>query len=306
MTTALQYFMLIAKEQSIAHAAEQLFISPQNLSNHVKRLEQEYGTLFVRYPHFKLTMAGEALYHTLQQISILEQGLDTQLQEIREENLGCLHFGMHVIRAHIVLPRVMTTFRKKFPQVHLILHYQNMIENERMLLNGELDAFFGINTNPLPEFHIIPLEDEPIYFVASRSLLEKHGVTPVNGMISPEVLPRFSFLMSPPDSQFRPIIDSFCNRMGIVLPEQVTISDFEMQLMLSSLNLGVCFCPKTILPKMNDLNRTMPIENQLLALRLEELTAVNSLSIVMHKMAFLSRPLKGLLDAFQEEFEKGF
>lgn len=58
MTTAQQYFLTVVQQQSVARAAEQLYLSQQNLSNHIKRLEQQYGVLFVRKPKFELTLAG--------------------------------------------------------------------------------------------------------------------------------------------------------------------------------------------------------------------------------------------------------
>lgn len=306
MTTSLQYFMLIAKEQSIIRAAEQLYISPQNLSNHMKRLEKEYGTLFIRYPHFCLTPAGEALYQTLQQISILEQGLHSKLKEIEEETLGQLNIGIHPTRARILLPRILKNFLADFPGVYVNFHYQNMITNEKMLRNGEIDAFFGVDVPFAPEFKIIPLENEPIYFVASTNILKSRGVKPEGGVIFPKALTAFPFLLSPNDSRIRKNINMFCDNAGISLSESVTISDYELQLILASQDLGVCFSPKTVLTKMRELNHIMPPDNQLEAFRVNGLDVTNTLSIVVHKLAFLTKPLNGFIQAFQEEFQKGF
>ena len=306
MTTSLQYFMLIAKEQSIIRAAEQLYISPQNLSNHMKRLEKEYGTLFVRYPHFCLTPAGEALYRTQQQISILEQGLSSRLKEIEDETLGQLNIGIHPTRARFLLPRIMKTFFTDFPGVYVNYHYQNMIANEKMLRNGELDAFFGVDVPSAPEFKIIPLENEPIYFVASTNLLKSRGLRPEGGIIFPKDLTSFPFLLSPNNSRIRQKINMFCDNTGIALTESVTISDYELQMILASQDLGVCFSPKTVLSKIKELNCTMPPDNQLQSFRVTGLDVTNTLSIAVHQMAFLTKPLRGFIKAFQTEFQKGF
>lgn len=75
MNISMQYFMLVVEMQSISKAAERLFVTQQNLSNHIKRLEQQYGVLFTRKPKFMLTPSGEALYETLKQIRVLESNL---------------------------------------------------------------------------------------------------------------------------------------------------------------------------------------------------------------------------------------
>ena len=46
-----EYVMEIAKEGSFSKAAQKLYISQQNLSQHIQRLEQYYGVpLFHRKP----------------------------------------------------------------------------------------------------------------------------------------------------------------------------------------------------------------------------------------------------------------
>lgn len=60
--TSLYYFQELAKNLHMTNTAEKLHISQQTLSNHIKRLEEYYGTLlFYRKPSLSLTSAGEAL-----------------------------------------------------------------------------------------------------------------------------------------------------------------------------------------------------------------------------------------------------
>lgn len=306
MTTSLQYFLLIAKEQSIVRAAEQLYISPQNLSNHMKRLEKEYGTLFERYPHFRLTPAGEALVETLQKIDILECGLSDRLKELNEEMIGEISIGIHPLRARGVLPRVLPAFAEEFPNVHVTVRSQNMVKNIQMLQSGDINAFFGIDTPALDEFTIIPLASEAIFFVASSEMLKSHGIAPDTETITPEELTGFSYLLSPQDSQFRSKINQFCNETGVVLKEKVTVSDFSLQLALAAQGLGACFTPDTFLPILDTLNQDLPPEKSLRALDVEGLSAVTRLSLVLHSMAYRSAPINGLIRAFQNAFKEGY
>ena len=306
MTTSLQYFLLIAKEQSIVRAAEQLYISPQNLSNHVKRLEKEYGTLFERYPHFRLTPAGEALVETLKKIDVLERGLADRLKELNEEMIGQISLGIHPIRAQVVLPRVLPAFAEEFPNVHVTARSQNEVKNIRDLQNGDLDAFFGIDTPALDEFTIIPLASETTFFVASEEMLEKHGIARDAETITTKELSDFSFLLSPPESRFRSKIRQFCDKTGIVLNEKVTVSDFSLQLNLASQGLGACFTPDTYLHVVDDLNQILPPEKALRTLDVEDFTATTRLSLVLHSMAYRSAPIKGLIRVFKEAFKEGY
>ena len=304
MTTSMQYFMLIAREQSIVRAAELLYITPQNLSNHIRRLEKEYGVLFERYPHFRLTPAGEALLSTAQQIQALEEGLKVQLQELENEMVGILNFGIHPLRAHIVLPGVMERYTAAFPNVHVTFHNYNMATNIRALQNGELDAFFGVDTPQLPEFCIEPLKTEPIWFVAARGLLEEQGISEEEETIEPEKLAQFRFYLSPKDSHIRPKLDLFLKQEGIAVQEAITISNFSLQMTFASQGKGACFTPGTVLSVMDGMNRTLPEERQLRALKVEGLNAMTNLAFVYHRLAYRSAPLTGFLRAFQETLKE--
>ena len=60
---SLYYFVELAKELHVTNTAQKLYISQQNLSQHIQRLEQYYGVpLFHRKPKLALTYAGEQLY----------------------------------------------------------------------------------------------------------------------------------------------------------------------------------------------------------------------------------------------------
>ena len=47
----LHYFLMVAEEKNITHAAQRLYISQQSLSGHIAKLEEELGVpLFERGP----------------------------------------------------------------------------------------------------------------------------------------------------------------------------------------------------------------------------------------------------------------
>ena len=64
MNISLEYFLAVAEEESISRAAERVMVSQQDMSNHIRRLEKQYGLLFERRPRFALTPAGEAVLAT--------------------------------------------------------------------------------------------------------------------------------------------------------------------------------------------------------------------------------------------------
>lgn len=61
--TSLRYFVALARNLHFTKTAQELYISQQNLSQHINKLETHYRTpLFYRKPKLQLTPAGKALY----------------------------------------------------------------------------------------------------------------------------------------------------------------------------------------------------------------------------------------------------
>ena len=302
MTVSQRYFMVVAKEKSVAAAAEILYTTPQNLSNHIKRLEQEYGILFTRYPHFKLTDAGEVLLETLKQIAVLEKALSVKLDELRKEEHGHIRIGIHSTRARILLPSVMKEFRKHFPYVFVEFFYQGMPENVDMLLRGDIDLCFGLDPQYHSELSYIAVDDDPIFCVVSSSLLKQERIVPHDNTLRAKDLEKLPFLLSPDSSNIRTAIDTYCDRKEVILPKSTIISDFELQMILAAENMGACFCPKMLLQKMKEINSSIVPENQLTAFRVEGLSETSKLYVVLHKAAYRSKALRCLVDSIRRYF----
>ena len=84
MTNSEKLFLILAEELNFRRAAARAFLSQQGLSDHIRRLEECYGTpLFYRRPRVSLTPAGEAVQRTLQRVKNLESGLEAELAERR-------------------------------------------------------------------------------------------------------------------------------------------------------------------------------------------------------------------------------
>ena len=74
--TNLDYFLALTKEMNFTQAAKKLHISQQALSNHILRLEEEFGvSLFDRGTPLTLTAAGKRLLVHAQELSNTKERL---------------------------------------------------------------------------------------------------------------------------------------------------------------------------------------------------------------------------------------
>ena len=113
------YIRTIVQEGSISAAARKLFISQPSLSQMVRQAESEYGVqLFDRsVSPLRLTFAGERYLEAANQILTVNERMENELREIREENSGLLRLGISVQRGLQVLPVAMPWFSMQYPKV---------------------------------------------------------------------------------------------------------------------------------------------------------------------------------------------
>lgn len=105
MKIGFEVFLVVAREMSITKAANELHITQQCASDHIKRLEKEYNVvLFERRPKFRLTQAGEIMLHNLLNIQIMETSMSRSLAGIAEGTVGGFTLGISTSRADHTAP----------------------------------------------------------------------------------------------------------------------------------------------------------------------------------------------------------
>jgi LysR family transcriptional regulator, low CO2-responsive transcriptional regulator len=144
----LQTFHLVAKTGSFSAAARELNISYQSAANHVRRLEQMYGTQLVSAEkgsrQITLTAPGRALHASLgTELETILARISLLLRDVH----SVLRVGVPQALFHHFFPGIITEFRARHPNTHLLFYERDTIL-EAMMRNGELDVcvserFFG-------------------------------------------------------------------------------------------------------------------------------------------------------------------
>ena len=174
-TNSLYYFAEAAKDMNFTQTAKRLFISQQNLSNHIMRLESYYDTkLFERKPHLSLTYAGEVLLTYATNFKINEDNLKNVLSDIKEKERGVLRIGCSPMRTSIVMPQLAVRFAKKYPNVELHFYHCHSNQLTDMLLSGELDMAVTVDKIKHPYLTSTYLFTDTIYLMVSKQLLTQY------------------------------------------------------------------------------------------------------------------------------------
>lgn len=137
----LKYMLMVAEEKSFSKAAEKLYIAQPHLSQYIQKIEKQIGVkLFDRTcTPLKLTYAGEEFAKRARQILQLDKNLLQQMEDLTEERGGRLSLGISPVRGAYILPIVLPTFKKIFPQVNLTLYEGTSAELEKWMNKGVTD-----------------------------------------------------------------------------------------------------------------------------------------------------------------------
>lgn len=183
-TNSLHYFQEAAKDLNFTQTAKRLFISQQNLSNHIARLEEYYGVrLFERKPRLALTYSGEVLLAYAATFKLEEDNLKNVLSDIKEKERGTLRIGCSPSRTSLAMPRLAELFAQKYPNVELHFYYHHTAQLTEMLLSGELDFSISVDKLRHPSLINTPLFHDTIYLMVSRDLLAKYFDGDIDALI---------------------------------------------------------------------------------------------------------------------------
>ena len=173
---SIYYFTELAKTLNMNETGEKLYISQQTLSNHIKRLEEYYGTkFFFRKPKLMLTPIGEEYLTYAERLLTNESDMKNKIRDLESESIGKLMLGASSPRADMFIPSIIEKFNEEFPQVGLVLHEKQSQDLESMCLENKLDFAISIDENYQNEnlqSHL--LLDEKLYLCVSDRLLKKY------------------------------------------------------------------------------------------------------------------------------------
>lgn len=151
----IEYILEVAKCGGITKAANNLYITPSALSKFVLAKEEELKLkLFKREgKKFNLTYAGERYIELLTEARKLQQRIDSEMSRISDMYMGRLRIGFQMSLAETVISKVITEFKKEFPNYQIMLEEESSMNLTQMLLNRQLDLLITTSDNSIDKFY---------------------------------------------------------------------------------------------------------------------------------------------------------
>ena len=291
-----KYFIAIAEEKNIRKAADRLYLTHQNLSKYLSRLEHELGVrLCNRKPVFSLTPEGELLLQALRSTELTEQNFRSGLSDLIDEAAHEIRLGTTEDRFRILIPDLLGEFHRNFPSVQLRITSADSPRLCSMLENNQLDIMIANESINYPKsFDCMKVLREHIYLVISDNMLKKYFPDDY-----PECKETFRagadirdfqkvpFSMNLPEFRSHVIIKRHAEKHDAELNCIHISSHPDLHHIMSARDYAASFCLTMYLPKLLKLNEESG--GILNVFPIKGLTETNSLILARLKKRALSR-----------------
>jgi len=173
-----QIFIEVANKGSFSNAGKVLFISQPAISKHIKALEDFYKqTLFERKGHnIKLTAAGNLLYTRLLEAKKIQTRLEFELSTLtnKYKAKGELKLGASTTVALYIIPKILSGFHQKYPDIKISLLNRNTDTIIKALLDEDIDIGIVEGKKKLSSIIYQPfIKDEVVAVCSSKSRIAK-------------------------------------------------------------------------------------------------------------------------------------
>lgn len=155
----LRYFLEVAREESITHAAVRLHVSQPTLSKQMKDLETELGQkLFVRTNYsIRLTDAGMLLRKRAEDLLRMSDRITEEFRTLSADEGGDIHIGCAESDGMRCLARCIRDVQTRHPRVRCHLYSGNTEDLAGRLDSGILDFAVIVQDVDLTKYNYLEL-----------------------------------------------------------------------------------------------------------------------------------------------------
>lgn len=289
----LQYFLAIAREQSIIRAAQSLHLSQPTLSTQIKNLEEELGKqLLIRGSKgtrkVSLTEEGMILRKRAEEILDLVKKTENEITCNEDIIIGDIYIGAGETDAIRLLAKAAKKLKHLYPGIHYHISSGNASYVMEQLDKGLLDFGIVFGTIDLTRYNAlkIPVKDKWGVLMRTDSILvQKESISPKDLWDKPLILSQ--------QEDREGILSQWMKRQISKLNIIATYNLIFNASLLVDEGLGYAICLDKIINTTGNSNLCF----RPLAPKLED-----EISIIWKKYQIFSKPAEKFIAVLQEQF----
>ena len=254
--TLLEYriFHTVTQQGSFARAAQILHLTPSAISHAVASMEEACGfALFVRGKGgVTLTRSGEALYPVIRQILNADEALSQTISELNGVTRVTVKIGAFNSVCMTWLPHIVTSYKKKYPGVHIEINQGTYDDVVQWLKTGAVDIGF-LSMESARDLTVRPLYRDRLMCVVPKGFKTKNP-----GYITPEEMRGENFVVQGDETDAD--IQAFLSKYRFSIRASCRVVDDLSTIAMVESGFGICILPSLILERAHGDVDTYPIE----------------------------------------------
>lgn len=298
-----EYFLTVAAERSISRAAEKLYLSQPYLSQHILRLEEDYGAqLFDRKKTpLELTEAGRVYRNYLESSVYLYHKVRADIGALAQESSRSVHIGVGNWRGSLLMPAVLPDFLAWHPDTQVVLHEFPVSELSELVEREEV-PFAVMNTPVDTVAEGLSLEIigyERILLVLHRGAeqtAELLAAAERGGVPDLRLLSSLRHITLDRNQTVGAHLKNYLDRSYLRFPQELRTTNNATALALVSRGLGFCFMVETGLHELES-------RGELVAIDLKAPDLMIPLAIVRKRDSFLTPVEQELLGRIRTYYQ---
>jgi DNA-binding transcriptional LysR family regulator len=146
----MEALIALVEEGSFSRAAQKMLLTQPALTKNIKNIEETLGTKIVRRSTggISINASGKILYDYARRIVKLRNEAREKIGKLADNSGGDIYIGASTIPATYILPRALSLFRKKHPDIRVHIQTADSEETLNMVLGNQIQIGF-IGKKPL-------------------------------------------------------------------------------------------------------------------------------------------------------------
>ncbi len=163
-------FIAVYEAKSISKAAQKLYMTQPSLTRLIQGIEEQVGSsLFTRTREGLIpTLTGELYMDKANQILKIQKDFELSLAFVNDSNRGRLTIGTKSFFSSSVLPKVISSFQKKFQNVEITIFESLGNDVEKEITKNSVDVAIVHLPTSSDQLVCLPVGKEKFYIAISK------------------------------------------------------------------------------------------------------------------------------------------
>lgn len=280
----LRIFIVVCDTMNMTAAAESLFMSQSAVSQAIAELEKYYDVRLFERLSRKLyrTQAGEKLLSYARHITRMNVEMEKDMKALHET--GFIRIGASVTVGAHVLPRLVSTFKRKSPETAIEVVEDNTEQIEKLILHDQIDIGLVEGETTSPDIVNRPFMNDELVLICGAN----HRLANLSS-IEPEEIENEEFIMREKGSGTRKTFEDAMIANKLSWKVIWTCNNTDTIKMAVIEGLGVSVISKRAI-------KNEVASKLLFAITFNGIRINRKFKIIYHKNKYLTKPINNFID----------